>query len=247
MIALLIIESDKIGDLVTIYLKPLGFDVVRYTNPLKALDNLDEIHPHVIVCSAQDFPRHWKPIIQVLREKRSKEDAVFILLKGQEFSFDEASKALHLGVNGAVREDLEDPRERSRFQKLIARYIGLDDQRRTDRYIPVPGDRLAFMFTHPGNSCLVMGKIEDISESGMNFKPDNRETTADLETGITLRECSLRIGESIITLNCSVARNNLLLGLRFLDFRGANKALLGAYLRSIPERHLEAAMKRTDK
>jgi hypothetical protein len=37
------------------------------------------------------------------------------------------------------------------------------------------------------------------------------------------------------------------LGLKFHEFRGAKKALLRAYLRGIPERHLEAALKRIEK
>jgi hypothetical protein len=244
MIAMLIIETDRLGELVAAYLKPLGFEIIRYTNPLKALDNLDEVVPDVTVCSAEDFPRHWKPIIQVLREKRTKDDAVFILLKGPSFNFDEAAKAMHLGVNGVIREDLNDPKERERLQKLLARYIGFDDQRANARLVPGTGDRIAFMFSHPTNSRLVTGRIEDISPKGLNFMPDNDATTADLEPGIILRDCSLRVGEPIFSVDCTVIRNGRLIALRFEAMSDADRGTLETYLKDVPERELKAALKR---
>jgi hypothetical protein len=54
MKALLIVEDDSIADIIRFYLKPLGFDVLRYRNPLKALDNLEEIGAGSHKVSARD-------------------------------------------------------------------------------------------------------------------------------------------------------------------------------------------------
>ena len=43
MKALLLIDNDRAADLARFYLRPLGFEPIRYRSPLKALDNLDEI------------------------------------------------------------------------------------------------------------------------------------------------------------------------------------------------------------
>ncbi len=72
MKALLVVEDDAIADAVRYYLQPLGLDVIRYRDPLKALDNLDEINPDAVIMSARDFPRHWKTIVVNLRATRPK-------------------------------------------------------------------------------------------------------------------------------------------------------------------------------
>lgn len=127
MKALLLIDDDKAADIAKFYLKPLGFEPIRYRNPLKALDNLDEIAPDAIILSVTDYPRHWKVVASAIRAERSKEECVLVLLKGERFPFEEAAKASQLGVNGVVRDDLQDRHEQMLFQKLLKRYMDVDD------------------------------------------------------------------------------------------------------------------------
>ena len=158
MKALLVIESDRIADIARFYLRPLGFETIRYRNPVKAIDNLEEIDPDAIIMSARDFPRHWKVLVQAVRAERDKDQCVIVLLKGEGFPLEEAAKASYIGVNGVVKDDLDDRREQGRFQQLLKRYMVVDDERAADRIMPSAWDRLDFMFSHPSSLAPIAGQ-----------------------------------------------------------------------------------------
>jgi len=244
MKALLVVEDDKIAEIARFYLRPLGFEAVRYRNPLKALDNLDEIEPNAIVVSARDFPRHWKVIAQVARTMWSKDKCVIVLLKGDLFPFEEAAKAAHIGVNGVVRDDLDDRHEQTRFQHLLKRYVTVDESRSAERVAPSPWDRLDFMFAHPLTFSPVAGRLETVSPAGISFIPDSPALVADLEPGRTIEDCSLRVGDRILSLSCLVVRSDRLLGLEIASMDEGDREYLGEYLAACPEREMQALLKK---
>lgn len=244
MKALLIVEDDAIADIIRFYLRPLGFDVLRYRNPLKALDNLEELEPDAILVSARDFPRHWKPLIQVARRSWAKERCVFILLKGDVFPFEEAAKAMHLGVNGVVKEDLGDRNELSRFQQILKRYVAIEDSRNSDRMTPAEWDRLDFLFNRPADGIPVAGRIETVSVSGLSFKPDQPALTEDLEPGTFVEDCSLRVGTDILSLACTLVRKNHVLAFAFTGLREEDRDRIVDYLESATKREIDSLLKK---
>jgi hypothetical protein len=244
MKALLLIDSDRISEIVRFYLKPLGFEVVRYRNPVKAIDNLAEISPDALVISACDFPRHWKIVTQMVRAEKAKDECVIVLLKGEVFPLEEAAKAIYLGVNGVVKDDLDDKREQSRFQQLLKRYIVVDEDRVADRIQPSAWDKLDFIFAHPQSLAPISGKLEAISSVGLSFVPDSPAMASDLVAGDLLADCSMRIGADIIDLSCSVAHAGRVLGLEISRIADDDRSRLMDYLASCPEREIEAILEK---
>jgi hypothetical protein len=242
MKALLLIESDRIADIARFYLKPLGFETVRYRNPVKAIDNLEEIEPDALVVSGRDFPRHWKIVTQALRAEKNKDECVIVLLKSDSFPLEEAAKATALGVNGVVRDDLDDRREQARFQELLKRYIVVDEDRVAERIAPSPWDRLDFMFAHPESLTPITGRLEAVSSLGLSFVPDNPALTSDLAPGDRIEDCSMRVGPDIIDLSCRVVHADRLLGLEIERVAEADRARLGAYLQACPAREMAAIL-----
>ena len=244
MKALLLIENDNITDIAKFYLRPLGFEAIRYRNPIKALDNLAEIEPDAIILSAADYPRHWKIIAQAVRAEWSKEECVLILLKGELFPFEEAAKAAHLGINGVIRDDLNDRKEQAQFQRLLKRYVPVDESRSNERLAPSSWDRLDFMFSHPRSFEPIGGSIETISISGLSFMPDSPAVTSDILPGTTLEDCSLRAGDRILSLSCIVARSDRVLGLAITTMAAEERAFFEKYLKTCPEREMQALLKK---
>jgi Anthranilate/para-aminobenzoate synthases component II len=242
MKALLLVESDRIADLARFYLRPLGFETLRYRNPVKAVDNLEEIDPDALVVSARDFPRHWKVIAQAIRAFRDKDECVIVLLKGESFPLEEAAKATHIGVNGVLRDDLDDRREQARFQELLRRYIVIDDERAVDRISPSAWDRLDFMFAHPRSLAPIAGKLETISPVGLSFIPDMPALVSDLSAGDLLEDCSLRVGGDILSLGCKVARAERVLGLTIEQMADDDRSRFEDYLAACPEREMKAIL-----
>ncbi|TFG84877.1 MAG: PilZ domain-containing protein [Spirochaetales bacterium] len=244
MKALLIVENDDIAKLAGFYLKPLGFDVIRYRDPLKALDNLEEIDPDAVIMSARDFPRHWKSIVVNIRSFHEKTDCIVIILKGEFFPFEEAAKAAHLGVNGVVREDFADRSELGRFQKILKRYIEVDEARISDRQQPDEWDRLDFTFGHPRTLALVSGRIETISATGLSFLADFPALVADLEPGDMIEDGSLRVDRDIVPCPCVVVRNGAVMAFKFDSMESKDLAELEQYLKSRTERQITGLLKK---
>jgi hypothetical protein len=243
MKALLLVENDDTADIIKFYLKPIGFELIRYRNPLKAIDNLEEVEPDAIVVSARDFPRHWKPLVSMVRMHADKSRCVIILLKGEQFPFDEAAKAAFLDVNGVVKEDLGERGELARFQALIKRYVSVEDQRIAERIAPSAYDRLDFVFARPGDLTVVTGRIDMISVTGLSFTPELEIDIACLKPGDSLEDCTMRIGDEVTSLSCEVVRKGKTLGLKFTKMEAIDRARLSAYLKAWGDRELQARIR----
>jgi hypothetical protein len=242
MKALLVVEDDDVAEMVRCNVQPLGLDIIHYRDPIKALDNLDEILPDAVIMSARDYPRHWKTIVVDIRASRPKAACVIILLKGDYFPFEEAAKAAYLGVNGVIKENISDPAELDRFVQIIRRYIQIDDSRLSDRHVPGPTDRYGFVFSHPETFLTITGIIETISSEGLSFFPESRALVADLEAGSIIEATSLRIDDKILSFRCKLIRNEVMMAIAF-ECDESQRAVITSYIAGRAEREMRALLK----
>ena len=119
---LLVAASAKHAAALGYHLKPLGFTLEHYADPMRVIERLEEIDPQAILFHAGDFPRHWKPLLSLAREKKPREDLIFLLIAPADFEMEDAAKAAHLGVNGILKENLTDKRELYRLEEIVRRY-----------------------------------------------------------------------------------------------------------------------------
>ncbi|MCK5674328.1 MAG: PilZ domain-containing protein [Spirochaetales bacterium] len=247
MKTLLVIEHDNLKDQVIEHLAPRGFDFIHYRSPIKALDNIEEIKPDLVIFSAVDFPRHWKPFITLLRSFLSKEKSVFILLKGNQFPSEESTKASALDVNGIISDDFSNPAVLGQLEDIFTRYNVIDDKRISRRYLNYITMDIEFTFIHPLTLSLVNGEITDISIGGLSFKPDSPQNTLDIREGTVLNNCTLRLKDSFNTISVTVIRNNNILSLGFINLEEDLKEELMEYFHEIPERELDRVLHTGDK
>jgi len=235
---LLILGDDETCKTLTRCVEPLGFEFVRYNHVLKAMDNLDEVAPHGIIISARDFPRHWKILANFVRGEQPKETCPLIILKGDDFPAEDASKASFLGVSGIINEALNDPAEISRLQEILGRYIPVKEKRRTGRFCVEPQHRFGFVFIRPGaNRTLITGAVKNISAGGLSFQPDDVSLLTsfpeDITSSTVLSECSLRAGDAILSPLCRVNRIGQSIALAFSSFPDGEQEVLNSYLESL--------------
>lgn len=236
---ILVSERESLREHITTHFHPQGLEIIQYWNPIKGMDNLEEIDPDVVLFSSNDFPRHWKPFLNFLRTIRNRDETVFVVLKGDDFDAEEATKAQHLGANGIVHENLEDRQELGRLREIVARYKEIDEVRKEKRYVPDQNDRVGFLFCHPITLQAVAGSIDDISNFGLRFQPEQPELVQDIESRTRVPGCSLRIGEEILTLTCEVVRNEQALSLQFVGLSSETEDRIGRYLKQHISRELE--------
>lgn len=236
---LLVVEKPEIREILVTHLKPRGFEFICYANPIKAMDNIEEVMPDIVMFSAEDFPRHWKPFLNLLREIRSKEDSIFILLVGPVFPFEEAAKASYLKVHGILNEDLSDQSQLKQVEGLLTRYKLLKDRRVDYRYIPGSYDELEFLFTNPKTMKLITGVITDISIGGASFIADNPRLIENMDDGSSIPHCTIRIEDRVIAVSCEVIRNRQLLSLRFRNLPEDSRSVLTVFIKKRMDRRLE--------
>jgi hypothetical protein len=237
---MLILASDETMSTISQNMRPLGFDIIRYRHVLKAMDNIDEIDPAGIIISAKDFPRHWKVIVQFIRYERSKEACPIIILKEKDFPLEEASKAFHIGVSGIVAEDLTSSNEVSRLQSILGRYIHLEDKRRAKRYHTEPWMPLGFCMTNPVSRSLITTTVKTISSSGISFDPDDSAQIENLLEEQEASECSLKIGDDIISPICRIIRKEPSMSTEFIFLSGEEQIMLDNFLETIPIQEVKA-------
>ena len=206
------------------------------------MDNIDEIEPDVVFFSAEDFPRHWKPFLKLLRASFNKDRTTFVLLKGDLFPFEEAAKAKHLEVTGIIRENLEDRKEYSRLEELLSHYTSLKEIRSENRYIPETSDKVEFIFTHPEDNSIITGSIFDLSPTGTAFEPDEPDKTKKIAMGTVIPRCSLKVEKDYLTFSSTVIRNEGRLALQFVEIDDDVIGIISDFIERRAERELSGVL-----
>jgi hypothetical protein len=237
---LVILGSDEILNLIAQNIEPLGFDLIRYQHVLKAMDNIEEIAPSAIIISVQDFPRHWKALVQFVRYSHPKVECPIILLKGPNFPLEEASKAFFLGVSGIVSENLTRPSEMDQLQRLLSRYVQLEEKRSANRFHLEADGQVGICVVNPVTRSMITGPVKTISASGISLQPEAALALDSLKENMELSECSLRIGEDFITPICRVVRTAPDMSMEFIFLPDVDRILLDNYLEALPLQELKA-------
>lgn len=205
MILMLIKGESTLGEDLGKLLAPYGISVVHYRNPIKAMDNFEELRPRIVLYDLQDFPRHWKILIKYLREEYAKDQAVFLLFSEARPPLEEANKALFLGVNGLLNFDGKSEALARSIREVFLRYGTFD--RTWDSGEEPAEESFGFVFRHPKKKHLVTGCLTQMEESWAIFKPDFPHEIADLVAGDQILSCSLRLQERLISMDASVVKN----------------------------------------
>ncbi len=231
-------KNEELISHLSYHLLPLSFQIEHESDSSRLFDLLKHDYD-LIVFDIQDFPRHWKPIVKLLREDKSKEQAIIILINASKFPFEEAAKAIYLGVNGIIEYDANNKREIYRMMEIFKRYRSVKENRRFMRIIPEPDEVFQILFTNPHTQKIITGNVVDISIQGLMFHPLEPEMIHGLEEGDTVPRCSLQIGDHVITLECRLTRVGGSVGMEFTYFNEDAHHRLFTYLMERPFRQLQ--------
>jgi hypothetical protein len=222
------------------HLGPLGFEIIYFQDPVEFLARFDIIECDVVLFNAADYPRHWKPLIRVIRGEKSKQDVVFIVFGDQRVSVDEAYKANYLGVNSLITDNITDLKALFQIVGTLKLYKGISDKRKYSRYMVEADDRIALMFTHPKSKQIIHGSVLDISIEGLKFKPHKSVLTKDLKGGTMIKRSSLRAGEKIVTTNLVVVASSETMSFKFEFLDNKEYHVFFSYHINTPVRKMKA-------
>lgn len=241
---LLVAAGSEYANVLGYHLKPLGFALTQETDPVPAIERLDELDPQAILFNAADFPRHWKPMLRLVREKKPREECIFIIIAPRDFALEDAAKAAHLGVNGILGQNLAEKQELYRLEEIVRRYRSVRDKRNYTRLVPTENEQLGLAFTHPLRLALVTGTVREISIQGSSFLPTRPSAVADLAVGMEIPRCSLKIESELVSVTCKLTRNREELGMQFVAFSEGGHNTLLKYIQARSQRSLKNAQAR---
>ena len=195
MIALLITNSESLLTQAEPVLKEAGYDTISYHWLLKAMDNLPEIQPDLVLLSTEDYPRHWKILasyINTLNEACAvQRKSELILYTGKLFNTDDKIQSRELLVKGLVsEEESNNPDSLRKFLKINE----IKKSEKSDKNNSVQekaSDDIQFMFTNPFTDLIVTGTSSKLKQNQFTFIPDILSHISQIENGTKLSECSL--------------------------------------------------------
>ncbi|PIE97553.1 MAG: hypothetical protein CR988_07460 [Treponema sp.] len=202
MKVMLISENIKSCEKVIRIIEKHNIALVNYRFPMKALDNIEEISPDVVIINAINFPRHWKVIVQYINTYIKKVDEykypTIILLINNSFKNDDFDKASHLNIDTFINIEDEKPDEYEKLNHIFAcKEKGKEEMK-----------AINFLFTEPKSNKIVTGTVNDIADNSIRFLPENSETVFNLKAGEILSNTLLQIGKNRFTPQCKVTNKN---------------------------------------
>lgn len=60
MIAVLLADDETFSRQMSHRLRLLGYDIIRFRDPVKLTDTITELAPKLLIVNGQDFPLHWQ-------------------------------------------------------------------------------------------------------------------------------------------------------------------------------------------
>lgn len=187
MKALLIADDDNVISKIKSKLTDDGFDVITYRWLVKALDNVEEIAPEVIIISASSYPRHWKTLVQFVQSGIEGFVPKVILYCEREFDEDDVKKSEALNIAGIFNSIEED---------------GLTEL--SDILANKESKNCSLIFTNPKNGAFITGKVSDFKDNVISFIPDSPSLISFLSEEEEIKQATLKNKNSIKYISAKI-------------------------------------------
>ncbi|MGL4986391.1 MAG: hypothetical protein ACRC5H_04540 [Treponemataceae bacterium] len=170
--------------------------LINYTSPIKLLDNFDEIQPEVIIINAQEFPRHWKVIVQFLFNNPLFSPQI-ILYSTNLLAKDDFEKTITLKLFTFTDES-----KLTFYLQSLYMYDQIEKQE----------SPVKCCFINPHNGKLVTGKIIEDKNNMFLFKVDFLDMLEQLLSNMKIENASLQRKNTFLKTNLHIVsiKNDLL-------------------------------------
>ena len=206
MKVLLIAEDDKTIDALVPVIKKSGAEIITYRWLLKALDNVEEIAPDMVVISTAEYPRHWKTFVQFTKSGIGGVVPKVILYNSRPMSDDEKSKARSLGVFGMFNS--LDEKGLEEVEKYLA---GKSEQ--AFGFVS-NGPKFELVFTNPKNESLITGSVKSVQDNRIEFTSDIPDLIKNLNPGDSIANATFGENKAYRYVSAKVLSNGKFLELK---------------------------------
>lgn len=186
MKALIVTDDARAIENISQVLETAGYDVITYQWLLKALDNIEEIAPHLIIISTKEYPRHWKTLAQFAETTFKTYKPEIILYSQGGLNQDELKKAETLKIRGIFES--VDVKGLDVLRSIITKETDIYSGKLLDEAgnpVSIPKNETAPDFSHEDDED--GAKVEELSSSDEENAPaeisaDETESSFDGES-----------------------------------------------------------------
>lgn len=187
MKALLIADNDNVINKIKPALKDDGYDVITYKWLIKAMDNVEEIAPEVIVISASSYPRHWKTLVQFVQSGITGFVPKVVLYAERKFTDDDLKKSETLNITGI-------------FNSLDSQGL----QELADILSNRKAKDFSLIFTNPKTGAFITGNISKYEGNVISFMPDSPALLSNIEKDAEIKQATFKSRNSIKYISAKI-------------------------------------------
>lgn len=223
MKAIIISDDNETIDVVDKILNEYNFNTIIYRWLLKALDNIEEIRPDLVIVSVNEYPRHWKTLTQFVASGIGGEKTKIMLLCQTPLSEEERKKASALGVKGFFSG--VDENGISQLKSFLGFYYSVDTNYKVDENTPTPTvtespkvddtvpeepeiifdvSDAVLIFTNPYSGKIVTGKVHSYKSKIVELAPENRAFVTDLKQGDKIDALTFELDSKVQNYTASI-------------------------------------------
>jgi hypothetical protein len=176
---------------------------VQYNHPLKALDNLAEIDPDIIIWNADDYPRHWKICRAFCPNRPLNQTVALFLVTENGISDEEEKKAQFLDVDDLIEDGFFGENLVAILERRLPQ-VGAETEsaktvspawlvRDPNEWPQGPGHLLVI---HPGLQELVIAQIIESDGRSLNVGFADPQDLAAFKTDLYIEGCMICVGDT---------------------------------------------------
>lgn len=167
----ILIISDDSAFINTIdsYFQKRGHSSIIYKWLIKAMDNLEEIKPEVIIVSADEYPRHWKSLVQFMESGIAGKEHKIYLYKKEKIEGEEELKIQKLNI-AKVFDNLDSITLNTTFAECFPKTQQAENIENKETTSETEN---SLIITNPGTHNFVYGKYTFINEKAIKFSTND--------------------------------------------------------------------------
>jgi len=143
------------------------------------------------------------------------------------------TSAYFLGVSGIIDDSLNNPAEIGRLKNILSHYAPLEEKRKHRRFRMEPWHRACILAVNRREKSLVTGDVENISSGGFAFVPAGSEPMGEASLNDQFNECSLRLGDSILSPVCRLVRAGEKPAMEFASFPEGEQRIFDQFIQQL--------------
>lgn len=218
---LIVSENTEVSTKISQFIQSYGQDAICYRNLIKALDNVEEINPDLIILSAQDYPRHWKTFIQYIHGIGL--TGQVILYSEKNLNDDEVKKSKELKISGYIK-NLDDEMDKYVLKnalkvknekiETISQPVSVPVSEPVSEPVsqpvsePVDTESIKFVFTNPKTGEFVNGTVIEYNKPKLIFEAYDKDEVNSLRFGQIISNCTLKCNGQISSVRAQIQSKN---------------------------------------